>query len=314
VTDGGSIQGVYGEPPFDLAVPGAEAMQFSPLIPGSAALEEIAPGSLGDFLMYSPPGTVERRYALALALRALAPGAELTVLAPKDRGGSRLRKELEAFGCTVEENAKRHHRICIAVRPDEIIGLNEAIAEGAPRLSPQLEMWSQPGVFSWDRIDPGSALLLKHLPPMAGEGADLGCGVGLLARFALASPKVEKMILIDHDRRAIDVARRNVTDPRAEFHWADALDGSVPLEGLDFIIMNPPFHDGGSEDRRLGQRFIQLAARALRRSGTLWLVANRHLPYEPILTPLFKTVERRADTGGYKVFEVRKGNDKAAPE
>jgi 16S rRNA (guanine1207-N2)-methyltransferase len=35
--------------------------------------------------------------------------------------------------------------------------------------------------------------------------------------------------------------------------------------------------------------------------GTLWLVANRHLPYDRILTPLFRTVE---EIGGDAVFRL----------
>ena len=55
--------------------------------------------------------------------------------------------------------------------------------------------------------------------------------------------------------------------------------------------MNPPFHDGGTEDQALGQAFIRRAAEALRPGGTLWLVANRHLPYEATLSAAFKTVD-----------------------
>ena len=43
---------------------------------------------MAAMVMLAPPGTVERRYATALALRALAPGGALTILAPKDKGGS----------------------------------------------------------------------------------------------------------------------------------------------------------------------------------------------------------------------------------
>ena len=68
--------------------------------------------------------------------------------------------------------------------------ISAAIAEGAPRFVDEIGFWSQPGVFSWDRIDPGSALLLVHLPALSGRGADLGCGIGVLARSVLASPKV----------------------------------------------------------------------------------------------------------------------------
>ena len=306
MTDGTPIHGVYGAPPADLALAEPGAVQLSPTSPGSQALEALEAGSLASLVMLAPPGAVERRYALALSLKALAPGAPLTVLAAKDKGGSRLRKELEAFGCAVEEEARRHHRICFVARPSAPAGLDDAIAEGGPRLIDDLGLWSQPGVFSWDRVDPGSALLAAHLPPLAGDGADLGSGLGYLACAVLEGPKVKSLALVDNDRRAVEAARRNVTDPRATFAWADAVGDDAPLEGLDFVVMNPPFHAGGSEDRGLGQRFIQRAHQVLRAKGTLWLVANRHLPYEPVLAQLFSSAERRVDSGGYKVFEARK--------
>jgi 16S rRNA (guanine1207-N2)-methyltransferase len=293
---------LYGLPPLELHPRARDEVQTSPLIPGSQTLEDLAPASLDDAVVLAPPGAVERRYVLALALRALKPGGALVAMAPKDKGGSRLRKELEGFGCPVEEAAKRHHRICHVERPADLEGMDQAIAEGAPRLGQGL--WSQPGVFSWDRIDPGTAALLQTLPPLAGHGADLGCGVGVLAHRVLASPAVTRLHLIDVDRRAVACARRNVDDPRAEFAWADAT--AFPLEGLDFVVMNPPFHEAGWEAKALGQRFIEAAHRALRKGGTLWMVANLHLPYEGVLEPLFARVERRDARGAYKVFEARK--------
>jgi 16S rRNA (guanine1207-N2)-methyltransferase len=295
---------VYGAPQADLVEVPAGAVQASPLTPGAAALEDMAPASLSGAVMLAPPGTIERRYALALALRALKPEARLTVLAPKDKGGSRLGKELEAFGCTVQETGRRHHRICETRRPAAPSGLDEAIAAGQPRIVPELGLWSQPGVFSWDRPDPGSLLLLSTLPPMAGRGADLGCGAGLLARAVLESPKVTALDLVDLDRRAVEAARRNLDDPRAAFHWADAR-SEPDLKDLDFVVMNPPFHDGGAEDKSLGQAFIRRGRQVLRKGGVLWLVANRHLPYEGVLTPLFARVALKAEAGGFKVYEAR---------
>ena len=75
---------------------------------------------------------------------------------------------------------------------------------------------------------------------------------------------------------------------------------------LDFVVMNPPFHDGGAEDRRLGQAFIRQAAAMLKKGGVLWLVANRHLPYEADITAAFKRSRPVADKGGYKVIEAVK--------
>ena len=299
------FENVYGAPSEDLVGPTDAARQYSPLVPNAARLEDALPGSLNGLAMLAPPGTVERHYAIALALRALAPGSHLTVLAPKDKGGSRLAQDLTGLGCAITESARRHHRICVTAGPGDALAIEDAIAAGAPRYLDDIGLWSQPGIFSWNRIDPGSALLLGHLPPLSGKGADLGCWLGVLASTVLASPKVAALTLIDLDARAIDMARRNIEDARATFLWADArkLTG---LAGLDFIVMNPPFHEAGHENHGLGQAFIQRAAALLRTGGTLWLTANRHLPYEAILKPLFRRVNLVAEANGYKIYQAQK--------
>jgi 16S rRNA (guanine1207-N2)-methyltransferase len=295
---------LYGRPPAVFDPPG-EAVQVSPLIPGSQRLEDMAEGGADTIMIYAPPGVLERRYTLALALKALKPGGRLDVMAPKDKGGSRLKKELAAFGVELTESAKAHHRRCMVIRPGSLTGVDEAIAAGAPRLVEDLEAWSQPGIFAWDRVDAGTMLLAQTLPPLKGAGADLGCGYGALATVVLASPAVTALRLIDLDRRAVEAARRNVDDPRATFDWADAR--TVEAGGdLDFVVMNPPFHDGGAEDRRLGQAFIRQAAAMLKKGGVLWLVANRHLPYEADIAAAFKRAQPVADRGGYKVIEAVK--------
>ena len=40
--------------------------------------------------------------------------------------------------------------------------------------------------------------------------------------------------------------------------------------------------------------------------GVCIMVANRHLPYEAVLRPLFKAVKPVIETGGYKIYEARK--------
>jgi 16S rRNA (guanine1207-N2)-methyltransferase len=301
-----NIAGIYGAPPAEVFEAPAKATQFSPLMPGASALESQGESTLASMTMLAPPGTLERRYAIALALRALAPGGALTALAPKDQGGTRLRKELQAFGCSVEETARRHHRIVTCARPADVTGIDQALLNGGPQLVPDLALWSQPGVFSWDRIDPGTALLIEHLPALSGRGADFGSGIGILARAVLQSAKVVHMSLVDNDRRAIEAAKRNIDDPRIRLLWADLRDPAPELAELDFVVMNAPFHDAGTEDKALALGFVKRAAEVLRKDGVCWLTANRHLPYEAVMQAHFKRADLKIETGGYKIYETRR--------
>jgi 16S rRNA (guanine1207-N2)-methyltransferase len=297
---------VYGLPPLELAGDVSQLTQYSPLVPGAQRLEDVPRQTLGNMIMLAPPGTIERRYVLALALRALKPDATLTALAPKDKGGSRLAGDMDALGCTFHESSKRHHRICVTQGGGEAQKIAQAMAEGAPRFDEDLGLWTQPGVFSWNRIDLGSALLMDHLPDLKGRGADLGAGLGLLAHSVLRSDAVTSLTLVELDGRAVDCAKRNVTDPRATVLHADVRKlNDASLKGLDFIVMNPPFHEGGAEDKALGQAFLKTAASLLHKGGMLYAVANRHLPYEATLKEHFRRVALIAEGDGFKVFEAQ---------
>jgi 16S rRNA (guanine1207-N2)-methyltransferase len=297
---------VYGAPAPGLIEVPKGALQLSPLVPGSTDIASLPDASADSATVLAPPGTLERDFVLAHTLRALKPGTPMVAFAPKDKGGSRLRKALEGFGCAVVEDARKHHRFCSVARPVAPIGLAAAIAAGSPRIVPETGLWSQPGVFSWDRADPGSVRLLEVLPALYGEGADLGCGIGLLARAILTSPKVKALTCLDIDGRAVACAEHNLDDGRVKVVWADLRRPLESLADLDFVVMNPPFHDGGAEDKALGVAFIETAARMLGKRGVCWLVANRHLPYEAALARAFATVTVRGDGGGYKIFEARK--------
>ena len=299
-------EAVYGSPPPELTVAPPGALQVSPLVPGSEPIEALGEATLSRIVISAPPGTLERRYAVAHGLRALKTGGEMVVLAPKTKGGARLAKELAALGCSAREDARRHHRICRLTRPPEPVGLSDAIEAGAPRIVPSLGLWSQPGVFSWDRPDPGTTLLLGAADGLSGRGSDLGCGIGRLGRRVLQSALVSELICVDNDRRALDAARRNIVDSRATWLHHDVRLGAPQLADLDFVIMNPPFHENGIEDRTLGVAFISAAANMLRKGGLCRLVANIALPYEGRLNAEFVRITLLAQAGGYKVYEAVK--------
>ena len=161
-----------------------------------------------------------------------------------------------------------------------------------------------PGLFSADGVDPASQLLAQVLPEnLPAQMADLGAGWGFLSAACLRREGVTALHLIEAEANALELARRNITDPRAVFHWADATAISLP-EPVGGVVMNPPFHTSRKAQPALGLAFISAAARMLSGRGQLWMVANRHLPYEGALSELFAKHEILTETGAFRVWHA----------
>lgn len=172
---------------------------------------------------------------------------------------------------------------------------------------------SRPGLFAWNRIDAASALLAAQLPDnLRGTAADLGAGFGYLsAELLRRCAGITAIDLYEAEARALEPARRNLDrvamesdrdEAKIDVIWHDVATG-LPKR-YDVIVSNPPFHQGRADLPGLGQRFIDVAADALHRDGQLWLVANRHLPYETTLSARFTDVRTVALEDGYKVFHA----------
>ena len=163
---------------------------------------------------------------------------------------------------------------------------------------------TQPGVFSESGADRGSQLLAAHLPPkLPPRVADFGAGWGFLAAAALTRPGLQSLDLIEAEKLALDCAQRNITDPRARFHWADVT-SFKPVAAYDAVITNPPFHTTAKADPTLGRAFITAAQRLLTPVGHLWMVANRHLPYEAALRLSFRNVDEVGGDASFKIFHA----------
>lgn len=235
------------------------------------------------------------------ALSRLAPGGMLVVAATLADGGDSLARRLVARLPGAERLSKHHGVVVYATVADP------ATLANPPTTGPGTGWEIPPGTFSGDGPDPGSRLLLDHLPgDLAGSVADFGAGWGYLAiGLAGRCPSVCHVDLLEADRDALDAARRNWTartlGPEAGFHWIDLTSEAAPRR-YDAVVMNPPFHVGRASEPELGQAFIAAAARALKPGGRLFLVANRGLPYEAILSRLFADSGELARDATFKVL------------
>ena len=230
----------------------------------------------------------------------LANGGILICAGANEDGAASLEKQVgKAFGLagTLSKFHSRVFWLAKAERPPPDYWL------GLTRLQPVGDgSWlSQPGIFSWDKIDDGSALLAQHLPQdLSGHVADFGCGWGYLARCVLGSSAVAHIDLIDAEHRAIEAAQANIIDERARFHWLDLANEPAPAI-YDAVVCNPPFHTGRASTPALGQKVIEAASRALKPGGQLYLVANRGLPYEAMIKAHFASFDTLADNNKFRV-------------
>ncbi|MEM9969968.1 MAG: methyltransferase [Pseudomonadota bacterium] len=165
--------------------------------------------------------------------------------------------------------------------------------------------WRGPGAFSADGIDRASQCLVDALPEqLAGHVVDLGAGWGFLSRAIAGRDGVAALDVVEIDHLALDAARRNVSDDRATFHWADARTWR-PGTPVDHVVTNPPFHTSRKAEPELGRAFIRAAAAMLKPKGSLWLVANRHLPYERTLEDAFHFVQTLTPNPSFKIFHAK---------
>lgn len=263
-----------------------------------------------DLVLILPPRQRdEARALLARAVAMIKPGGRVVVSQSNDEGARSMEGDLAKLTGGVESMSKNKCRVfwtASMARLDASLVMEwqqldtvRPIADG--------RFVSRPGIFAWDRIDVASALLAEHLPAsLSGRAADLGAGFGYLCSELLTRcPGITALDVYEAENRALELARANLKsfEGRAtlNYRWHDVSVG-LPDE-YDVIVTNPPFHAQRAIDRPdIGKRFIAVAAESLRPGGSLWLVANRHLPYEAVLSDSFDSVRTVVQAHGYKII------------
>lgn len=251
----------------------------------------------------------EARAQVAEGLAALAPDGLLVAAGANGAGAASVQKEA-AQSLGLAGALSKHQCRVFWLRPPRdpaaLAVLARWRAGGLARPVPGTAGMARAGCFSPDHVDAGSALLAAHLPAdLAGMGADLGAGWGFLAAGVLERcPAVTHLDLYEAEALALADARANLAayGARVSAVWHDVRTGLPGGRRYDFIITNPPFHDGALADPAIGRDFISAAAAGLTAAGRLFLVANRHLPYEAHLRQLFGRVDSLADADGFKVL------------
>ncbi|WP_346839774.1 methyltransferase [Microbulbifer sp. SAOS-129_SWC] len=169
-------------------------------------------------------------------------------------------------------------------------------------------LYSKPGLFGWNKVDKGSALLARQFPGQKpADGArvvDLGCGYGYLCtqlaahgnfHFTATDNNAAALLACAENFKALQLEGAVVpTDAGAELDAANA----------DLVICNPPFHQGFQVEGDLTERFLINSARVLKPGGSALFVVNEFIPLPRKAERHFAAVELLVKEDGFCVYRL----------
>lgn len=172
-----------------------------------------------------------------------------------------------------------------------------------------LQCRNYPNVFAREKLDIGTRFFLENLPDMSQHQCfiDLACGNGLLGIQALKKyPKLQG-IFVDESAFAIRSAEESlllngIDHTRVQLQQADVLHG-VDTPCVDAVLCNPPFHQQHSVTTHISEAMITASAKALKKGGSLYLVANKHLPYKALLNRNFSSTKVASSNSKFVIYQ-----------
>ncbi|GAA4360636.1 class I SAM-dependent methyltransferase [Paeniglutamicibacter cryotolerans] len=166
------------------------------------------------------------------------------------------------------------------------------------------------GIFSPDRLDKGTAILLGGVPAPspAGNLLDLGCGWGPVAlSMAIASPDAT-VHAVDVNERSIALTRDNAASLRLGNVRAGMPESVDPAIEFDTIWSNPPIRVGKEALHEL----LMLWLPRLAPGGNAWLVVQKNLGADSLQKwiigqlPSDWSVDRVSTDNAFRILKVQR--------
>jgi 16S rRNA (guanine1207-N2)-methyltransferase len=167
-----------------------------------------------------------------------------------------------------------------------------------------LKVAALPGVFSQSSLDIGTEVLLENLPQaIKGKVLDFGCGAGVIAAFIGKISPSTKLTLVDVSALALQSAKTTLAlnELSGECIASDSL--SDVQARYDFVISNPPFHQGVKTHYAATEQFLTQIKQHLTAQGCITIVANSFLKYPPIMEKAIGPTKTLAIKKGFAVYQ-----------
>ena len=134
-------------------------------------------------------------------------------------------------------------------------------------------LYSDNGVFSKDKFDYGTRLLLDSIDisKLSGNVLDLGCGIGVVGIILGTINKNINIDMIDINDRALSLVRDNLTLNKVKANVFSSDVYSNVNKKYDYIITNPPIRAG----KEVVRKFLLGGYDYLNDNGILYFVMRK---------------------------------------
>lgn len=168
-------------------------------------------------------------------------------------------------------------------------------------------IYSDNGVFSKDRFDYGTRVLLNSvdIDKLSGNVLDLGCGLGVVGIILGTFNKGINIDMVDINERAIDLVKNNLVLNKVKANVFISDIYSNIDNKYDFIITNPPIRAG----KNVIRGFLLGSYDYLKDDGILYFVMRKDHGVKSMIKELsvkFNTSIVNKDKGFYVVLCTKK--------
>ena len=152
--------------------------------------------------------------------------------------------------------------------------------------SEELDFTSDLGVFSKDKVDYGTNLLITNYLNLGRKNIkllDLGCGYGIIG-ITLSKLMNIDATLVDVNKRAVHLANINIKKNKVNARAYESNIYSEVNDTYDVIITNPPIRTG----KNIVTEFLVGAQNFLEEDGELWIVMRKEQGAKSMIEKLKK--------------------------
>lgn len=173
-------------------------------------------------------------------------------------------------------------------------------------LNKKFELATNSGVFSKDKLDTGTKILLetvlKNQDP-ASSILDLGCGIGVVGIVMGTFWNDCALTMIDINEKAVQLAKENIKRHKipAEVYCNDGIDSG----SYECILINPPIRAG----KKVVYTLLEQCINHLDDQGTLWVVMRKQHGAQSAMDRMVELgvqVERVHRDKGFWILKVKK--------